>query len=154
MHHAPGVAESRYRNETNRAISDARTAFSDAIGRGDTMAAASLYSDEASLVAPSADLIVGRQSIEAFWRAGVDSGVAAVDLQAFRVEHQDRMAYEIGRYVVRMRSGLERPAVDRGRYVLLLERRSDGSWCRTVEMFSPDEARASLEADRQSGDQH
>ena len=48
------------------------------------------------------------------------------------------MAYEIGSYVLRMRPGTQGTAVDRGTYLLVLEPRGDGSWCRTVEMFSPE----------------
>ena len=145
--------ESSRTKEPDRAIAAARAAFSNAIVRGDTKAAASAYSVAASLVAPSANLIEGRDSIEAFWRAGIDSGVAAVELEAFRVAHQDRMAYEIGRYVLRVRSGSRRLAVDRGRYVLVLEQRDDGSWCRTVEMFSPEAPSAVLAEDCRAGDQ-
>jgi ketosteroid isomerase-like protein len=150
---AAAVGESSQTTQTDPAIAAARAAFSNAIGRGDTKAAAAVYSVAASLVAPSADLIEGRDSIEAFWRAGIDSGVAAVELEAVRVEHQDRLAYELGRYVFRIRSGPQGLAVDRGRYVLVLERRNDGSWCRTVEMFSPEAPSAALAANRRPGDQ-
>jgi len=145
------VDESSRSNETHRAIAAVRAAFSNALGRGDTRAAASAYAVTASLVAPSAGLIEGRAAIEAFWRAGIDSGVAAVELEAVEVQHRDRMAYEIGSYVLRMRPGIQGTAVDRGSYVLVLERRDDGSWCRAVEMFSPETASAAAAGDRHSG---
>lgn len=134
--------------ETDQAIADARAAFSNALGRGDTRSAASLYAVTARLVAPSADLIEGREAIERFWRAGIDSGVEAVELEAVEVQHRDRMAYEIGRYLLRMRPELTETAIDRGTYVLVLEPRDDGSWCRTVEMFSPETPSAVVAGDR------
>lgn len=140
--------ESSRATETDQAIADARAAFSNALGRGDTRSAASLYAVTARLVAPSADLIEGREAIEAFWRAGIDSGVEAVELEAVEVQHRDRMAYEIGRYLLRMRPELTETAIDRGTYVLVLEPRDDGSWCRTVEMFSPETPSAVVAGDR------
>jgi ketosteroid isomerase-like protein len=123
---------------TIRTIAEARVAFSDAVSRGDTKAAASAYADTARLVAPSTDLFEGREAIEAFWQAGLDAGIAAVEFEAVAVQDLDRAAYEIGRYVLRMQSATDGTVVDRGRYVLVLQQRADGSWCRAVEMFSPD----------------
>lgn len=126
----------------DRALAATRAVFADALNHGDAKAVASVYADTARLLAPSAELIEGRDAIEAFWQTGLDAGVAHVELEAAEVHSQDRMAYEIGRYVLRLHPGADGTVVDRGRYVLVLEQAADGSWRRAVEMFNPETPRA------------
>lgn len=80
----------------------------------------------------------GREAIAAFWQAGLDSGVAAVELETFEVERDGGHAYEIGRYALRLDGDDGAALVDRGKYVLVHARQEDGSWRRAVEMFNPD----------------
>ena len=124
----------------SRAVAEARAAFVAALGAGDAHAAADVYADDARLLAPSAEPIRGRGAIAAFWQAGVDAGVAEVELDAFELRRHDGFAYELGRYALRLRPHEGRGVVDRGKYVLVHERQADGAWRWALEMFSPDEA--------------
>src|SRR5687768_14225582 len=99
---------------------DGRADFADAIRHGDPRTAASIYTDTARLIAPSAELIEGRESIAAFWQAGVDAGVVDVELDTVALRRGDRMAYEVGRYVLQLRPAAGQMVVDRGTYVLVL----------------------------------
>lgn len=119
-------------------ISAGRAAFVAALSRSDAAAAAALYTTDARLLAPSAELIRGRQSIEAFWRAGLESGVAAITLEALELRLQGDLAFEIGRYELRVQSADTGAGFDRGKYLLVHRRESDGSWRRAVEMFDSD----------------
>ena len=120
------------------AIAETRAAFVAALGGGDAAAASALYAEDARLLAPSAELIEGREAIADFWRAGLQAGVAAVELEAIEVERSDSVAYEIGRYVLRLQAETGEDVVDRGKYMLVHEQQPDGSWLRAVEMFSAD----------------
>ena len=73
-----------------------------------------------------------------FWRAGLDAGVSEVELEELVFDRQDGLAYEIGRYALRLQPEGGSTVVDRGKYVLVHERQDDGTWQRAVEMFSPD----------------
>src|SRR5262245_15243553 len=116
------------------AARDADHRFTEAIRSGDPLAASSGYARDARLLAPSAALIEGRPGIESFWRAGLDAGIRAVELEPVRVEARGEGAIEIGRYEIR----LETPAgsvVDRGTYVHVLEAGPDGHWAWSLETF-------------------
>ena len=114
-----------------------RTHFLDAVRRGDADDASSVYDVNAHLLAPSASPIVGRDDIRAFWQAGIDAGVADISLEADELNHNDGIAYETGAYSFRMDAAGEARVIERGHYVLVYRRQSDGSWQRTVEIFSP-----------------
>lgn len=122
----------------DNAITTAQAAFVDALERGDAAAAAAVYTDTARLLPPAAEPMEGRPAIEAFWRAGIESGIAAVELETTELDQHDGLAYEIGRYALRLRTADGDTVVDRGKYVLVHQRQPDGSWRRAVEMFGPD----------------
>ena len=120
------------------AIAAMRAAFVDALARGDAAAAAAVYTETARLLPPESEPMEGRPAIEAFWRAGIESGIAEVELEARELDQRDGLAYEIGRYALRLRAADGGTIVDRGKYVLVHRRQPDGTWRRAVEMFSPD----------------
>jgi ketosteroid isomerase-like protein len=119
-------------------IDTARSAFVTALQSGDARAAAALYADDARLLAPSAGLIEGRAAIAAFWQAGIGAGIAEVELEKLETERDGSVAWEIGRYALRLEPAEGASVVDRGKYVLVHRRQDDGSWLRAVEMFNPD----------------
>jgi ketosteroid isomerase-like protein len=114
-----------------------RIRFVDAVRRGDADDASSVYDVHAHLLAPSSAPIVGRDEIRAFWQAGIDSGVADLSLVVDEVSQHHELAYETGSYLLRVGPGNDGRIVERGHYVLVLKRQEDGSWLRTVEIFTP-----------------
>lgn len=114
--------------------------FGAAISRGDAVAASSSYATAASLLAPSADLIEGRDGIAAFWRAGLEAGIQAVDRKPLRIDAHGSVAFEIGRYAIRLQPASGDWVVDHGTYLLIHERGPDNRWAWALEMFTPDGA--------------
>jgi uncharacterized protein (TIGR02246 family) len=123
---------------TNRAIADATAALVAALNAGNPRDAAALYAEDARLLPPAAPVIEGREAVEAFWRAGLESGVADVQLEPLEVDHREGVAYELGRYRLRLTATAERAAVNRGSYLVVHQRQPDGEWRRAIETFNPD----------------
>jgi ketosteroid isomerase-like protein len=119
------------------AIADVRHAFAEALRAGDAETASRAYSEGATLLAPSAELIRGRTAIESFWKAGIEAGVCEVDLDVMQVERQNGLAYEVGSYALRLDPLDGGSVVDRGLYLLVHERQPEGCWRWAVEMFNP-----------------
>ena len=124
-------------DDVTRAGSEARTAFVEALRRGDSSAAGSLYTSDARMLAPAAPPIRGRDAIERYWQTGVDAGVREIELELVAIDSHDRIAYELGRYALVLDSQ-DGQVVDRGDYLLVHERQDDGSWRWAVEMFNSD----------------
>lgn len=118
----------------------ANARFTDAIRGGDHVAAAATYTADARLLAPSADLIEGRDGIALFWRAGLDAGIHAVDRVPLRIDGHGSIAYEIGRYTIRLRPPAGGCVVDHGTYLVVHQLQPDGVWRWAIEAFTPEGA--------------
>jgi uncharacterized protein (TIGR02246 family) len=132
-----------------------RAAFASALRTGDAVAAAEAYADDATLIAPAAEVIHGRLAIEGFWRTGVETGIERIDLTVVTLQRRGDVAMEVGRYALHVTPEGGDRVVDRGRYLVLHRASPDGRWRRCAEMFSPDRPPTSgpsrSEFDRSSG---
>jgi ketosteroid isomerase-like protein len=129
------MTNGRASSSLNNPLAAARAAFVDGFARGDVTSACAVYTDDARLLAPSAELVQGREAIERFWQAGIDSGITAVGLDVLEVARGVGLAYETGRYALWLDDDA---AAEHGAYVLVHERQRDGTWRRAVEMFNPE----------------
>ena len=119
-------------------IDRGRVAFETALRSCDAAAAAAIYADDATLVAPAADVLQGRSAIERFWRTGVETGIEAVQLVVRDLRQRGDVAFEVGEYALQVATEAGIPVVDRGRYLVVHRIEADGRWRRAAEMFSPD----------------
>ena len=121
-----------------RAARAANDRFVAAIRSHDPAAASVGYAPDARLLAPSADLIEGRDGIESFWRAGLNAGIRDVARVPVRIDARGSIAFEIGHYAIRLRPPDGGCVVDRGSYLRVHERDAGGGWAWTLEMFTPE----------------
>jgi uncharacterized protein (TIGR02246 family) len=133
---APGLEPSDIALAT--ALDRERAAFESALRSGDAAAAAAIYADDATLLAPDADILRGRSAIERFWRTGVETGIEAITLVAREIQRRGDVAFEVGEYALHVTPETGLRLIDRGRYLVVLRFEADGSWRRAAEMFSPD----------------
>ena len=131
---APGLSGDTAAADIDRA----RRTFESALRSGDAAAAAAIYADDATLLAPAADVVYGRSAIERFWRTGVESGIERVELVVLELRRRGDVAFEIGEYALHVAPESGGAVVDRGRYLVVHRVESDGRWRRAAEMFSPD----------------
>jgi ketosteroid isomerase-like protein len=143
----------RTASEPAEGIATARAGFLTALRRGDAGSAAEFYTVDARLLAPSAVVVVGPAAIARYWQAGLEAGVEGLELECEQIELEPSggLAYEIGRYVMRMRPLEGAVVVDRGRYLLVHRREPDGSWRRAVETFNPDGSPQSVPVEQLAG---
>lgn len=119
-------------------IERGRLTFEAALRAGDAAAASSVYADDATLVAPAADVLRGRSAIEGFWRTGVETGIQRVELAVLDLQQRGDIVFEVGQYAIHLTPESGEAVVDRGRYLVVHRREPDGRWRRVAEMFSPD----------------
>lgn len=113
--------------------------FCAAAARGDAAGMASCYAPDGLLLPPGLPVLAGREAIEAFWSAGIASGLRSVELDTLELELlADDAAVERGRATVVLAPDDGPRVVDVGKYVVLHRRDPAASWAWAVDIFNSD----------------
>ena len=67
-----------------------------AINAGDAAAAAALYTEDGSVMAPGAARVDGRSGVQAYWQSAIDAGLSNVLLTTLEVKEFGDSATEVG----------------------------------------------------------
>jgi uncharacterized protein (TIGR02246 family) len=118
------------------AIEQANARFTEAFNRGDAAALAAMYDTGAVVLAPNAPPMRGRQNIEALWAGGRQQGFRTLNLVVNSVEVIGNHAIELGSYTLVIQPAGQGEMTDRGKYMVLWKRQSDGSWKLYRDMFN------------------
>jgi uncharacterized protein (TIGR02246 family) len=110
------------------AIEEGNATFSELYSRGDAAAIAALYSEDAIVFPPGAEMVKGRQAIAEFWKATRDSGVTDVALTTVDVGESGDLAYEVGTALLTVQPPGREPTTASAKYVVVWQRETDGSW--------------------------
>jgi uncharacterized protein (TIGR02246 family) len=119
-------------------IDENNLAFVRAIAAGDASAVAAVYTDDARLLAPDAEMAQGREQVLDFWRAAISAGIAGASLTTLSVDVRDDLAIEVGRYRLRLEPAGAEPGTDKGKYVVVHRRTATGDWKWAVDIFNSD----------------
>ncbi len=94
-----------------------------------------VYTKDARILPPGAEMITGLANIKNFWRSAIASmGVKAVKLQTVEFEPLGETGFEIGRATLHFEAAGSQPADVK--YVVLWKR-DNGQWKWHVDMWSP-----------------
>jgi uncharacterized protein (TIGR02246 family) len=110
--------------------------FAAAAARGDPGGMAAVYADDAELLPPDTEPLRGREGIERFWRGGIEMGICGIELETLSLQASDGVAFEVGRWTLRIEPDCGETEADVGKYVVVHRRQPDGSWRRAVEIFN------------------
>ena len=94
-----------------------------------------VYTQNARILPPGAEMVSGRENIKTFWRTAIESmGVKAVKLRTVDFQPLGDAGFEIGRATLEFTAAGAQP-VD-VKYVVLWKR-ENGEWKWDVDMWSP-----------------
>jgi uncharacterized protein (TIGR02246 family) len=114
--------------EARTAIEAANARFSEAFARGDTKAIASMYTSDAIVFPPEADVVRGNQAIGEFWKTTRESGVRSATLTTDDVGRSGDLAYESGKVSLTIQAADKEPTTAVAKYVVVWKRDADGAW--------------------------
>ncbi len=124
---APALAQDR---ATIEKLNDAWTA---AFNKGDAAAVAALYTEDAYVLPPGAEMVKGRAAIEAFWRQATqqltDAKLMTVDVVPLGPE----AAREVG--TVTLKTKTQPPQEVTGKYVVVW-RKTGGDWKLATDIWN------------------
>lgn len=108
-----------------------------ALNAKDAKKAASYYAEDAVLYPPGEAPVIGRKAIEAYWKGAIETGgVRDATVETIDAKSSGDLGYEIGAFTLTANGPDGKPVTDRGRFVELLRRGSDGRWYSTMGMWN------------------
>jgi ketosteroid isomerase-like protein len=97
--------------------------FIDALGNGDFETVAQMYTENARVYPPGAEMVQGREAIKAFW-ASAAAGVSEVSLTVLDLKPlADRFARESGMLMLKTKG--DNPKEIAGKYIVIWEKVGD-----------------------------
>ena len=121
-----------------RTIIEANTKqFVEAFNKGDAAAVANMYTVDARLLPPNAQMVSSRANIQTFWQGAISAGLKMVSLETEHVETQGNLAVEVGRYTSTIPGAGGVTTTDKGKYVVVWKREGR-SWKLAVDIFNSD----------------
>jgi len=135
----PSQSDTRPADE--RAIRDAVVEWSKAAGAKDVEKTLSFYAEDASVLPAHAPIATGKDQIRKFWAALMASPGYALGWSATKVEASKSgdVAYEVGTYELTLNDPKGKPAMGRGKYVVVWKKQADGAWKAAEDIFNPDQ---------------
>ena len=121
------------------AIRDADTRWSKTAAAGDLEGTVAYYAEDASLLPPNAPIASGKPAIHAMW-AGLLGPGTSISWQANRVEvaRSSDLAYIEGTYQLSMKDPQGNPVNDKGKFVEVWKKQTDGKWKVVADIFNSD----------------
>jgi uncharacterized protein (TIGR02246 family) len=102
-----------------------------AFNRGDAAAVAALYTEDATVLPHTHDVINGQSKIQEFWTSVIGAGFKNHSIEMLDVHIDGNLSYEVARWAASGPGQDGQPQSYGGSLVNLYERQGDGSWkCR------------------------
>jgi uncharacterized protein (TIGR02246 family) len=115
-----------------KAIAAANEGFMAAFNGGNAAGVAALYTEDGQLLPPNADVMAGKEAIQAFWQGAMDMGIASAQLEIVEVDGHGDTAVEVSRYTL---CGAGGQVLDQGKYIVVWKR-ENGQWKLHRDIFN------------------
>lgn len=112
--------------------------WSKAAGAKDLEKTVSYYTDDALILPPNIPTIQGKQGARTMWQGMFSVPGFGGGWKATKVEVSGDLGWVTGTYELSETDASGRPMVDKGKYLEVWKRQSDGSWKCVADMFNTD----------------
>ena len=120
--------------DMRKILEDFDEAYNEAFNRGDDAGCAAFFTEDVMLLPPDQPMIRGRKAFEETYQSRIEDnsgGTHTNELVDFGVDGD--LAYQIGTYAI-----ADSDPPEKGKFVNILKRQSDGSWKVSVSIFNSD----------------
>lgn len=132
------AADTRAADEAT--IREAEIAWSNAAAAKDVNATVAYYADDGSAFPPNGPILTGKEAITKMWEGIFQAPGSSVSWQPVKVEvaRSGDLGYTHGTYQMTMNDPAGNPVADRGKYVTVWKKQTDGSWKVMADIFNSD----------------
>jgi ketosteroid isomerase-like protein len=106
-----------------------------------------LYTADAMVLRSNCPPLRGASAVHEFFFGALDAGLGEVELEPLRVEVVGELAYEGGRFKALIPSATGKRREERGKYLWVCARQTNGEWKVTADCWSSDLTLSTLESD-------
>jgi uncharacterized protein (TIGR02246 family) len=106
-----------------------------------------LYAPDAVVVRSNLPLLRGAAAVREFFFSAIESGLGEVAVEPLRVEVLGDLAHEVGRYSALVPGTAGKRREERGKYLWVFAKQSNGDWKLVSECWSSDLTLTSAESD-------
>lgn len=110
-----------------------------------------LYSGDALVLRSNYPPVRGAAAVREFFFGALDAGLGDVEIDPLRVDVVGDFAYEAGRCKALVPSAAGKRREERGKYLWVLQRQTNGEWKLVADCWSSDLALSTLESDVPQG---
>jgi uncharacterized protein (TIGR02246 family) len=110
--------------------------FMDAFRSSDFAKLASYYTENAKLLPPGSEMLIGKENIQNFWKGASEMGIKAVSIETLDVIPSDEIAVENGRYTLTIQPDENTNVEEVGKYVVVWK--LDDGWKLDVDIWNSD----------------
>ena len=121
-----------------QAITKLSTMVTKAFNRGDVKTCVESYAEDATLFLADRPPIKGRDAIESFLQEYAMSGAKLAPVNPLEVRSSGEMGFCVGTYEFVVPSEYGNPTTERGKFVTVFMRQSDGSWKAVIDSLIRD----------------
>ena len=104
----------------------------------DAAAVASLHTEDAVVLPPNLEMIKGREAIQNATTAEINAGGTDLALTTLDVYGSGDLAYEIGRYALKVKQDEQILMQDSGKYIVVWEQVSKDNWLIKSDIWNTD----------------
>lgn len=97
----------------------------------------SIYAPDAVYLPPHHGAVHGRDAIREYLKGPLAHGVTELSFEVTYIKHDGNLAYDVGRYAMSVPQQGTRKQ-DRGKYLTVWRRQTDGRWHITADAWSSD----------------
>ena len=127
-------------SKAEQALREADDAWSKAAGSKDVDKTVSYYSADASVLAPNAPIATTKEAIKKLWGDLIASPGLVISWKATKIEvaKSGDLGFVSGTYEITMNDASGKPTAEKGKYVEVWEKQTDGKWKCGTDIWNSD----------------
>ena len=123
--------------KTDPALSKLAKEYMTVFNAKDAAKVAALYTEDATINPPNEPAAHGRKGVQAWAQKSFDQGAANLVLTPTESAISGNIAYETGTYSLSLAAPGQKPATDKGKYVIVLKQTA-GRWLISHDIYNSD----------------